>query len=133
MRSAQREQLTDRAKAALAARERLHRHYRKTKEAQITHLCDTDRDGAKLGRFILDLGRFRSIDDDEDFMQFIYDSETQWLCRASKEVRDAALSLAAKTVLNIRVGAGLAPFDDPLPTSDDDIFQTVRQVLGEPN
>lgn len=125
------EPLSEKAKTALAERDKLHRHYRKAKAAEWRQLCSERPYGPRLEEFAKRLDAFTSVTEHEQFLAYIYEAaEARWLRAAPDHIRIAAMSRAARQITKIRVAAGLAPFDDPLPTSDDDVFQILRQVMG---
>ncbi len=129
--SAQQPQLTERAQKALADRDRAYRRYRKIKNAELKELLATDRYGRQLTEFIAGLKTF-GADDNEAYLEYIYQTKARWIGQAPQHIRNAAMSYAARQVLEIRIAAGKLPFDDPLPGSDDDVYQILRQVF-EPN
>lgn len=47
-----------------------------------------------------------------------------------REARADALSLIGVRITHLRERAGLPPFDDPLPGARDNVFLTVRKLLG---
>jgi hypothetical protein len=111
-------ELSERAQKALSDRDRQYRHYTKAKIAELHELCATPPFGAQLADFVANLRTF-GIDD----------SYARWIHRADKTTRTTAMSIAAHRIMEIRISAGMLPFDDPLPGSDDDVFQLLRQVF----
>lgn len=128
MKQPQPQLLSERAEKALSDRDRQYRHYTKAKIAELHELCATPPFGAQLADFVANLRTF-GIDDNEAYLRYIDDSYARWIHRADKTTRTTAMSIAAHRIMEIRISAGMLPFDDPLPGSDDDMFQLLRQVF----
>ena len=52
-----------------------------------------------------------------------------WL-EADREARQDALSLINVRIMHLRERAGLPPIDDPLPGAPNNVFLTIRKLLG---
>jgi hypothetical protein len=53
-----------------------------------------------------------------------------WL-EADRDARADALSIISARIVHLRERAGLPPFDDPLPGDRDNVFLTLRKMLGD--
>lgn len=116
------------ADKALDERDRAYRRYRTIKKAEFTRLCADPQWGERLRKFAATLGHF-GIEDADTMIAYVQ-REASWLRQeAPDDIRFAALQSVDRRIVRIRQRAGLAPFDDPLPNGDDDVWQLCKRGL----
>jgi hypothetical protein len=118
------------ADKALEERAILYRRYRAARRAHrealyLTHPC-----GGDLQIFAAQLRRYTQLTDASAMLTYVREVARSWLSLAPPEIRAEALSLINEQIIRIRTHAGLVPFDDPLPGSDDDVFRLCKQELA---
>jgi len=121
------------AEKAVQERDALMRHYRRASRARLDEACRVAPALADLRRA---LARFHSLEDADALVEAV-ERAAGALRGAHSDIRAAALSLASDRIQRIRLSAGLAPFDDPLPAAlesdaDDapDAFRICKTALG---
>ena len=117
------------ADKALEERALLFRRYRAARRAHrealyLTHPC-----GGDLQTFAAQLRRYTQLTDATAMLAYVREVARSWLSLAPPEIKAEALSLINERIVTIRVHAGFAPFDDPLPGEADDVFQLCKQEL----
>jgi len=124
MKSAQQE----RVEQAIEDRDRLYRRYRASKKAEYEQLFTIPTHGPLLRKFNATLGHF-GIKDGDRMIAFWRAECRKWVRDAPEDIKLAALQMIGHRIMRIRQRAGLAPFDDPLPGEEDDIWQKCRVEL----
>lgn len=111
---------------AVQDRELLYRRYRATKEAELAELYADPQWGETLRKFVATLKHFGPEHADR-MVEYVTSHK---LTQAPADIRAAALQQCSYRITRIRQRAGLAPFDDPLPGDDDDVFRLCKKALG---
>lgn len=116
------------AEKAVQEREALMRHYRRTSRARLEEAC---RAAPALAALRISLARFHSLEDAEALVEAVERAAIA-LTGTHPDIRAAALALASDRIVRIRLGAGLPPFDDGLPSPHDatDAFRICKSALG---
>jgi hypothetical protein len=120
------------AEAALEERDRLFRQARAARKRELEALYAHPEYGDKLRKFAATLNHF-GINDSRNFASYVRAEVKGWLGDAPLAFRHAALSLVGERTQRIRMRAGLAPFDDPLPWEDvapKTVFLSCKEALG---
>ena len=117
------------ADKALEERAILYRRYRASRTAYRDTLVKTHPCGPDLAAFTAQLRRYTQLVDAMAMLAYVREMARGWLTSAPPEIRTEALSLINERIIAIRMRAGLAPFDDPLPGEADDVFQRCKQEL----
>jgi hypothetical protein len=60
-----------------------------------------------------------------------YVRAAQWIKRCNADQKFTVLSIIDATIIRARVREGLPPFDDPLPGQPDNLYLTIRNIIGE--
>jgi hypothetical protein len=130
MRRARRAAEKDEANEALEERAILFRRYRAARKAHRDTLYQTHPCGPDLAAFAARLRGFTQLTDAAAMLTYVSEAARSWLSIAPPEIRAEALSLVSERIVTIRVHAGFAPFDDPLPGEADDVFRLIKRELG---
>jgi hypothetical protein len=117
------------AEKAVKEQSLLYRRYRAAKKEQFEELFATPVHGPLLRKFNSTLGHF-DIEDADRMVAFVRERTRVWLRAAPQDIRFAALQMVGHRITRIRQRAGLAPFDDPLPGEDPDVYQLCREAIG---
>lgn len=116
---------------ALDERNRLLRNYNKQKKAELLELCKDELYGERLWKLVATLNHFNcTIDNGDRMIEYVERENKKWLGAAPVEFRYAALSAIDDRCVKIRERAGLAPFEDPMPWQDNNVFFACKEVLG---
>jgi hypothetical protein len=107
---------------------RQYRLYRAAKRRQYEDLFADPVHGEPLRKFRATLNHF-GPNDAERMIAFVADSNYAWLRNTAPDIRHAALELVDARIQRIRIRAGMAVFDDPLPGEPDDVFQACKRTL----
>lgn len=118
-----------RVEKAIQERNVLYRRYRAAKRTELQELCAASEHGERLRKFAATLNHF-GIEHAARMKAYVQDEADQWLGSAPADIRAMALSLIDHRIIRIRQRAGLVPFDDPLPSEPDRIFQTLKRMLA---
>ena len=116
---------TGAAEKALKERERLWRHYRSQRQKRRQELYQGHPRLEAFGRQIRRFGP----DDAAGFLTYVEEENRAWLITAPPEIRAEALSMVSERIQRVRAREGLAPFDDPLPDEENDLYQMCKQEL----
>jgi hypothetical protein len=130
MRRARRAADRDEVDEALEERAFLYRRYMTAKIAYRDNLYRTHPCGPDLAAFAARLRGFTQFTDAAAMLAYVREAARSWLSLAPPEIRAEALSLVSEQIVTIRVHAGFAPFDDPLPGEADDVFQLIKRELA---
>jgi hypothetical protein len=117
------------ADKAVAERNFLFRQYRVARKAHRDKIYATHPLGPELQSFAYQLTSYTKLNDASAMLNYVREMARGWLALAPPEIRSEALSLISERIIAIRQHAGLAPFDDPLPGEDPDLFQLCKAEL----
>lgn len=115
------------ADKAIRERERLWARYRAARRDHRRRLYQQP-DGEKLHAFALQIGRY-GISDAALFLAYVQAEARGWLATADPEMRHEAAAIVSERIQRVRVSEGLPPFDDPLPGSEEDLWQACKREL----
>lgn len=122
------------AEKAIREREALLRHYKRASRAR---LGDAVRVEPRLGDLRRALARFSTLDDAPALVTLVQVAAQAWARHAPEDLRHLALHLVSERIQRIRIGADLAPFDDPLGSAlgggdcdGADAFRICKRALG---
>jgi hypothetical protein len=130
MRRARRAAEKDETNEALEERAFLYRRYRAARKAHRDTLYQSHPCGPDLAIFAAQLRRYTQLTDAAAMLAYVREAARSWLSLAPPEIRAEALSLVSERIVTIRVHAGFAPFDDPLPGQADDVFRLIKRELA---
>jgi hypothetical protein len=118
--------MTDTLTRALDERTRLTRNFHRAKKSQYEAAFAAE---PKLQAFSREIRRC-GIGDAHLIISLVRAHHGAWLRNTSPDTRALALEIVSTRIRQIREGAGLPPFDDPVMDEEPDVYMIVRGILG---
>jgi hypothetical protein len=118
------------ADKALKERALLFRRYRAARKAHRDSVYANHPLGPELRFFANHLTRYKQLEDATAMLAYVREHTHGWLSVAPPDIRTEALSIVGENIMRIRLHAGLAPFNDPLPGEANDVFQLIKRELA---
>lgn len=122
------ERVQEMAEKALRERQRTWALYRHLVTSRRRTLYAEHPEGMRLRAFALQMQRF-GLGDAAAAVSYVREEARGWLAVAEPEIRAEALALVNERIQRLRMAAGMAPFSDPLPGEEDDVYQLCRREL----